>query len=381
MHIGHHRHQRIRFATFVSLFVNGLLGIGQVAIGITFGIHALFADGIHSCSDLAIDFLIMLASYYGNQEADSCHPYGHGRIETAVTIVLAAIISLIGATMLTSGIQHIWHPDALPYAHHYAIWITSLSILANEMLYHYMRFVAKQVNSDLLFASALHNRSDAASSLIVVIALLGIRFGFVYADGIATTFVSIIIINMGIKLGWSSICELIDTGTKPKTLAYIKQIIHETPGVLALHQLRTRLMGKRILVDVHIMVDSHISVSEGHHIASQVHLAIVKKVENVMDVTTHIDSEDDEKFTSTKNLPSRNELWPKLDERWKDLPGFQQLLTYKLHYLHNTIEVELWFPNNTPRMTQLDAVTKQYRDACHDLPFIQQVRLLLTNHQ
>ncbi len=344
------RYQKARFVTLLGAAINALLGFMKVLGGFYFHSNALIADGFHSISDLFTDGMVLIASKYGSQEADDAHPYGHQRIETATTYVLALLLVLTGVAIAWDALSHLRqhelaHPD---------IWtlpLASISILANEALFWYTRYVGRVIASKLLIANAWHHRSDAASSLIVLVGLLGSFAGFPMLDNIAAFLVGVLIIKMGAVYGWKSIQELIDTGVNPARRTQIKKIIAETDGVTQIHQLRTRLMGNDIFVDVHVQVNPFISVSEGHFIAQHVHANLKKNINPIKDVTVHIDPEDDEITSPSVHLPNRSVLEKTLINHWRD--AFPEISTCVLHYLDGKLTLDLVGAFNTDTQNAL----------------------------
>ncbi len=213
--------------------------------------------------------------------------------------------------------------------------IICISIVANEMLFHYTRHVGKRIKSQLLIANAWHHRSDAASSIVVLLGLAGSLAGFIYLDAIAATLVGLLIIKMGWSYGWNSVKELVDTAVDQPLLGQIEQVIQSINGVQKIHQLRSRFMGSDVLIDVHILVSPKISVSEGHYIAQHVHNALVEQIASVKDVIVHVDPEDDEITSPSLYLPSRKVLQEQLlNEVHIDFP---QIIFWNLHYLDGKI--------------------------------------------
>ena len=331
------RYWQAKKVTLIGAFINALLGVVKLAGGFLYHSHALVADGVHSFADLFTDVLVLFASKYGSQDADDSHPYGHQRIETAATLFLAILLIIAG-----SGIA--WHAidELIQNAHTIPGWmslpIIAISIIANESLFHYTRFVGKKIQSQLIIANAWHHRSDAASSLVVLLGLIGSLLGFVALDAIAAIVVGVMIIKMGWDYAWNSVAELVDTAVDPQLLAEISGIICQVDGVEEIHQLRTRLMGGDILVDVHILVSSKISVSEGHYIAQHVHRTLLKQLESIKDVIVHVDPEDDERSLPSLHLPNRSELDVKLHPVRIDFP---EMLFWKVHYLNGKISLDI----------------------------------------
>ncbi len=332
------RYDQAKKVTVIGAVINALLGIVKLLGGVTLHSHALVADGIHSFADLFTDTLVLLASKYGSQDADAAHPYGHKRIETATTFMLALLLILAGAGIVWDSIDEIISKQhTMPGA--WTLPIAAFSILANEALFHYTRRVGLRIHSDLIMANAWHHRSDAAASAVVLLGLIGSLIGWVWFDAVAAIVVGGMIIQMGLSYGWNSVKELVDTSVEPQSLAEIERIIQSIEGVEKIHQLRTRMMGGDIFIDVHIMVSPVISVSEGHFIAQHVHLALVNQLERVKDVTVHVDPEDDETCEPSFNLPKRQTLELEYLEKWRtDYPSIQH---WVLHYLDGNLSIDL----------------------------------------
>ncbi len=331
------RYRQIQKITLLSVITTASLAVIKVAGGLLYHSHALLADGVHSFSDLLTDCMVFFASKYGSVDADDSHPYGHQRIETAATLLLSLFLIIAGFSIAWDAI------DELFYASHtkpnwLSLPIISLSIIANELLFRYTHHIGTKIRSQLLLANAWHHRSDAASSLVVLVGLIGGLAGMVFLDTVAASIVGLMIIKMGWDYAWNSVKELIDTAVDPTLLAQIRNIITGVHGVERIHQLRSRLMGRDVLIDVHIIVASKISVSEGHFIAQQVHHALVDTMKDVKDVTVHVDPEDDEICAPSLQLPSRTLMSALLEEVQLDFP---QISFLNLHYLNGKISIDV----------------------------------------
>ena len=158
-------------ASYVGAGVNVFQTLIKIGFGFLVQSAALIADGIHSLSDLLSDFLVIIAVRMGSREADYEHPYGHRRFETIATVILGVSLVLIAGGITWSVLERMAHPEHLPVPNPYGMGIAGLSILVNEWLYHYTKRIARQTRSKLLLANAWHQRSDAISSIVV---LLGI---------------------------------------------------------------------------------------------------------------------------------------------------------------------------------------------------------------
>jgi cation diffusion facilitator family transporter len=338
------RYPEVRRVTLVGSAVDLSLGVAKIIVGIIGSSQALVADGIHSLSDLVTDFMVLYAAKHASKEADAEHPYGHGRFETVMTVVLGVSLILVAAGIALDAVRRLFSPELLAHPGMLALVIAVISIISKEAIYHYTMAVARKLRSNLLKANAWHSRSDAISSVIVVVGILGTMAGLEYLDAIAAVGVALMIAKIGWQLAWSSIRELVDEALEPEKVQEIEAIINSVDGVQALHMLRTRRMGGDALVDVHIQVPPHVSVSEGHQISEAVRHKLIKKIDEVNDVMVHIDPEDDEYATPCGKLPLRQDARAELRRLWGDVPGLGELDDMVLHYLDGRIDIELTLP-------------------------------------
>lgn len=327
-----------RKSTWISIFINLALTIMQVSAGFFGKSQSLMADGLHSLADLISDVLVLFANRHGNRHADANHPYGHARIETAASLILGASLAALGVGLLIAAGVRLQHPEHVQTVQPFTLWVALVALAAKEGMFRYMLAVAQRVRSQMLVANAWHARSDAASSLVVIVGIVGNLLGYTFLDLIAAAVVGVMIAYMGIQFARDALAELVDTGLEEEEVHAIRNTLKSTPGVIGLHELRTRKMADSALVDAHIIVDPKISVSEGHYIAEAARTAVLKG-HHVMDVMVHIDSEDDMQARPNAHLPQRHLLLAHLAERLgADLPPDTRVV---LHYLSGKVEAEL----------------------------------------
>jgi cation diffusion facilitator family transporter len=325
----------------VNITANFLLTTAQVIIGILGHSQALVADGLHTLSDTLADLLVIFALKHGRKGADEEHPYGHERIETAVTMILGIVLIGVAVGIGVRASMKLLTPGAIVVPSALTLWAALGTLVAKEAMYHYTINTANRFGSNMLRASAWHHRSDALSSLIVAAGIAGSLIGFAYLDAIAAIVVAVMIIKVGINLGWQSLRELVDTGLGTEDLDSIRQAILSVSGVKALHLLRTRRVGGQALADVHIIVDDRLSVSEGHQISEMVRATLVREIAPLTDVMVHIDTEEDVNVLSCAGLPLRDELQKRLDNYFRDIPEARLIEHMTLHYLNGRIDIEL----------------------------------------
>jgi cation diffusion facilitator family transporter len=327
--------------TWISVVVNILLTFVQVVAGFLSHSQSLIADGLHSLSDLVCDFLVLVASHHSNNPADEGHPYGHGRVETAASFALGAILAITGGAIMVAAAIKLENIQHLAPVAPLALWVAGIAIIAKEGLFRYMLHVGERLRSPMLVANAWHARSDAASSLVVAVGITGNLLGFIYADSIAAIVVGFMIVRMGIVFAWDAFQELIDAGLSIEEVNSIRQTIIDTPGVRNLHELRTRRMAHRALVDAHILVESRISVSEGHSIAERARGRVLKAQSMVSDVLVHVDPEDDiDHDNNAQRIPDRESLLNHLAPLLAGLPEPQRVI---FHYISGKVEAEVFF--------------------------------------
>ena len=288
---GHTPAERIAAATrstWVSVGVNLVLTLLQIAAGIFSKSQGLIADGIHSLSDLVADFVVLLAGHHSRKDADADHPYGHHRFETAASLVLGLLLLAVGLGMLWSAVHKLESPETVPEVHVLALWVAGGALVSKELLFRYMLAVAKRVKSSMLVANAWHARSDAASSLVVGIGIIGNLAGYPILDPIAALIVGLMVTRMGWGFTWDAMHDLMDRSVNEVEVAAIQTTLLGTPGVMGVHDVRTRKMGDMIVVDAHLEVDARLNVEAGHDITVEARNRVLQR-HRVLNLMTHLD--------------------------------------------------------------------------------------------
>jgi len=362
--------------TLVGSVVDLLLGVAKILVGFAAQSQALIADGVHSLSDLVTDIAVLYAAKHSHQEADEDHPYGHGRIETVVTVGLGIALIGVAIGIMIDATHRLFNPNTLFSPGVLALSVAVVSVIAKEAIYQYTMVVARRYRSNMLKANAWHSRSDAISSIIVVIGILGSMAGLIYLDAIAAIGVGIMIAKIGWDLAWHSVKELIDTGLEAERVEAIEKSILDVDGVETLHILRTRQIGADALVDVHIQVGSHISVSEAHYISEIVRSKLIKEIEEVIDVMVHIDPEDDEHMPDITKLPLRREMLKKMETAWQNIEEAKEIENITMHYLQGKIQIELLLPLSILHNMRPDTekeLEQRFRQAVENVEEIEQL--------
>ncbi|MEJ2059829.1 MAG: cation diffusion facilitator family transporter [Gammaproteobacteria bacterium] len=371
------RHAATRKVTLVGAATNFGLSLAQIAGGLFTHSQGLIADGLHTLSDLVSDAVVLYASRQASVAADEQHPYGHGRIETLGTVVLGSILVLVAIGIGYSAGERLLQPHRLLSPTPLALFFAALAIVSKEGLYRYTIHVARRVNSRMLRANAWHHRSDAISSLIVILGIGGTLLGIQSLDAVAALVVALFIARMGGQLIWQSVEELIDTALDDEMVASIREEIMAIEGVAGLHLLRTRRSGGQALVDVHVLVNPRISVSEGHHIGEQVEKALVTRFDEVTDVTVHVDPEDDETAKPSRDLPTRAAFVKHLREQWASIEAAKYIEDLTLHYHDGRIHLDICLPlTSQTGIDEAEQTGETLRAAAKQLPEVGSVKIL-----
>jgi len=194
----------------------------------------------------------------------------------------------VGAGMVWAAVGKLESPSTIPTAHPAALWVALAALVAKELLFRYMLQMAKLVKSSMLVANAWHARSDAASSLVVGLGLVGNLMGYPLLDPIAALIVGIMVGKMGWGFGWDALHDLMDRAVNVEEVEAIRTTLRETPGVAGVHDVRTRKMGDMVVVDAHIEVDALLTVEQGHNIAVAARAAVMRR-HRVLNLMTHVD--------------------------------------------------------------------------------------------
>jgi cation diffusion facilitator family transporter len=233
---------------------------------------------------------VIAGSHYWSRPPDENHPYGHRRLETLVTV-------FIGIALIAAGVGIGWKAISALQEKHVAppkwiaVFAALVSIGCKESIYRWTAITGRRVKSAALAANAWHHRTDAISSIPVLIAVAGARIApaWSFLDKVGAVLVSFFILHASIKIIWPAISELIDVGAPTEICRKIERIALKNESVLQVHDIRTRYISSSIQVDLHIVVEGLITVREGHDIADDVRARLIDSIPEVLDVIVHVD--------------------------------------------------------------------------------------------
>lgn len=293
------RTSKVTFVTLVGSVVNIVLTVFKILAGVMGRSTAMIADGIHSLSDLLSDIIVIVFVKISSKERDKNHDYGHGKFETFATLIISLMLIVVAANLMSGGIgkiKAILGGAQVSSPGMIAFWAAVASIVFKEALYHYTIIQGKALNSPMMIANAWHHRSDAMSSIGSLIGIGGAIFlgnKFVILDPVTGCVISIFIFVMAVRMSVPAIKELLDVSLPDEVEDRIEATAKTIPGVIELHELKTRREGPGIIMEGHLVLHSDISLKEAHNISKKVEESLRKEFGPETQISLHLEPEDD----------------------------------------------------------------------------------------
>lgn len=274
----------------VSIAVNLILSALKLLAGIVASSDAMISDAVHSASDVFSTIIVIVGVAMSRKKSDEDHQYGHERMECVASLLLAVVLALTGAGIGINGMKKIvgGSYEALEVPGILALIAAVLSIAVKEWMYWYTRGAAKKINSGALMADAWHHRSDALSSVGAFIGIFGARMGYPVLDAAASVVICLFIEKAAFDICRDAMDKMVDKSCPDELVERMKAIVREQEGVIDIDDMKTRLFGDKIYVDVEISADGSKSLEESHDIAEHVHAAIEKEFSAVKHCMVHV---------------------------------------------------------------------------------------------
>ena len=289
------REKEIYRVTLIGTAVNAVLIVLKFIAGIVGRSSAMVADAVHSLSDFITDVIVLIFVKIAGKPRDKGHEYGHGKFETLATLIIGLILSIAGIALMVNGIEKVIHSlggGELPQPTPIALIIALFSIGSKEWLYRFTLKRGREVNSQAVIANAWHHRSDAVSSVGTLIGIAGAMFlgeRWRILDPIAAIVVSVFIIRSGYDIMRPCIDELLEASLPEEQEREIMRLIKSVPGIINVHNFRSRRIGNEIAVDFHAAMDGRQSLFEAHAKASMAERAIRDKFGEGSIINVHME--------------------------------------------------------------------------------------------
>lgn len=274
----------------VSIAVNLLLSLGKLLAGIFGRSGAMISDAVHSASDVFSTVIVIIGVRISSKKSDTNHPYGHERLECVASVILATILLATGIGIGLGGLRTILSGDyetlAVPGVT--ALAAAAVSIAVKEWMYWYTRAAAKKINSGALMADAWHHRSDALSSVGAFVGIFGARMGYPVLDTAASVAICLFIEKAAFDIFRDAMDKMVDKSCPDELMEQMKEAVRREEGVIDIDDMKTRLFGDKIYVDVEFSADGRKSLEESHDIAERVHVAIEREFPAVKHCMVHV---------------------------------------------------------------------------------------------
>ena len=271
---------------WMSVFINLILGFSKIIIAIFIGSISLLADGIHSLSDMVTSFIVIISFYLGRKPSDEEHPFGHGRVEQIAALIMAVLISIGGIELIKGSIDRVLEPQPVQMSI-LAISLLILTVILKEILGRISHYYGKKIHSMALEADSWHHRTDAVSSILVIIAIISAQAGITMADGIVGIMIGLFIIYTGIDIAKRTSMKLLGTRPSEDLLSKIESLAIDDKNALAIHDMICHEYGMQIVISFHLEVPSQLKLSEAHTIADKIEDRILNELN--IQATVHLD--------------------------------------------------------------------------------------------
>ena len=280
------RTKRIAFVLWLTLFLNWLVSLLKITLGLWTHCMVITADGVHSLADGASNIVGLIAIYFSGRPADDSHPYGHRKYETFGALLIAVFLIAVAGGILREALQGFIRPRT-PEVNGLSFGLMGFTLLVNLFVVFYERKKARLLQSEFLLSDSQHTLTDIFVTISVFAALFGIYYKVPYVDSVFSGGIAGFIILTAVRIMKRTsdvLCDraVLDTDN-------IEKIARTVAGGRACHEIRTRGSRDNIHIDLHVLVDSDMTVADSHSLANRVERDIRKEIQGVIDVVVHIE--------------------------------------------------------------------------------------------
>lgn len=284
---------------WVSIAAYLVLSSIKLWIGYTFLSGALVADGYNNLTDIIASVAVLIGLKISQKPPDVDHPYGHFRAETIAALIASFIMATVGLqVIIDTGRKLIGGDFEAPNL--LTAWVAIGAAIVMLIVYSYNSRLAKKINNAALHAAAKDNLSDALVSIGAAVGIIGAQFGWTWLDPVAALAVGLIICKTAWEIFYSSTHALTD-GIDEKVLKKLHTTVANTKGVRAITDLKARVHGNNVLVEIIVQVDPELSLIEGHTICDEIERRLFKK-HNILNVNVHVEPLEPEQKSSEYNI-------------------------------------------------------------------------------
>lgn len=270
---------------WLSVFANTVLFVLKYWAGITTGSIALIADAWHTLTDSVSSVVVIISSKVSKMPADKEHPFGHGRADLVSSVIIGFFLAVIGFEFVTKSITQLKGGEQVVFGT-IAIVVTIISILVKEFLAQYAFWAGRKVDSPLLKADGWHHRTDALSSIVVLVGILLGKY-FWWIDGALGLIIAAMIFYAAYEILRDSIKRLLGEIPSDKLIQSINKITFDLNLDVCPHHFHMHKYGDHIEMTFHILLPPELLLEEAHDQANLIENAIRKKLN--IEATIHME--------------------------------------------------------------------------------------------
>lgn len=274
--------------SLVGIIGNVVLTLFKLFAGIVAHSGAMVSDAIHSASDVLSTFIVMISIKFAGKDADDKHPYGHERFECVAALLLSFLLCATGIGIGVEGMKKIASHELIAAPGALALIAAGVSIVTKEAMYVYTIRAAKKINSSALRANAWDHRSDAFSSIGSFAGILGAKLGYPKLDAVASVIIAAFILKISYDIFLDAVNKMMDHSCSKDFIEKIRVSICEDHEVVSIDDIKTRLFGDKVYVDVEISVDGNDILYDAHNVAKRAHDRIEHTFPEVKHCMIHV---------------------------------------------------------------------------------------------
>ncbi len=271
-HDGTRRQKRAAYGLlegYVSIAVNLVLAAVKLALGVVTGSIGIVADAVHTLSDSLTSVVVIFSAYVARKPADVEHPFGHGRAEPIGTMIIAVLLGVAGFEFAKTGVERLMSPVAVS-ASWWVIVALVGTIVGKEWLSRFALVLAKESGNKALEADFWHHRSDAISTVLVVVGVVGGHYGFPQLDALAGIGVAGFLFWVAFSVASDAIHPLVGEAPSHEEVQGVKDAAMRVPGVRGVHDVVIHRYGEVRFVSLHIETSDSLSALELHELTHKV---------------------------------------------------------------------------------------------------------------
>ncbi len=264
---------------WLGLFTNLVLLVLKGFVGVISGSQALVADALYSAKDVINSLLVIVGLKISKRPLDREHPYGHGKIEFVLSMIISVIFLAVTAFLFVHALQILFNGDEHKAPHLIALWTALISVAVNVCMYFYSRCVSIEVNSPMVRTLSRHHYADATSSGLVAVGIIGAHYlNMPTIDTVVALLEFAHLMYLGTEVFRDSYKGLMDRNAPDELRDKIIQHVESVKGVEGIDDIRTRFVGQEISIDLAIQVDPDLSIDEADEIGEAVTDKLVQKI-------------------------------------------------------------------------------------------------------